>query len=224
VALAERLNDILTGLPRGWQRARVEVTLEEPEDADRAALILAPATPGRSGATFRLYVHSGTQRLAPTPEMVRRVLARLDAEGIRARITLAEHEEAPARALETDAAPVGDRDGPALAAQWDALAARIPADWSAVYAEVELDSTDFLERGALLLAPVNPARYGGPATFRFRAARDRGYGVAAGMARRCLERLDEERITGRVRILRVLSDTHLAASQGPVWLIGGRSV
>ncbi|HEX2044735.1 MAG TPA: hypothetical protein VHF23_03800, partial [Gaiellaceae bacterium] len=146
-------------------------------------------------------------------------------EGIRARIRLAEHEApAPAPPRETEAAPRTDGDGQALAAQWDALTARLPPDWSAVYAEVELDSTDFLERGALLLAPVNPARYGGPAGFRFRAASDRGYGVAAGMARRCLERLDEERITGRVRILRVLSDTDLAASQGPVWLIGGRSV
>jgi hypothetical protein len=226
VALAERLTDILAGLPRDWQRARVDVTLEEPEDADRAALILAPATPGRSDATFRLYVHHGTQQIAPTPEIVRRVLGRLDDEGIRGRIRLADHEAAPAAAApgEREATPVAAADGQALAAQWDALTARLPADWSAVYAEVELDSTDFLERGALLLAPVNPARYGGPAGFRFRAASDRGYGVAAGMARRCLERLDEERITGRVRILRVLSDTHLAASQGAVWLIGGRSV
>jgi hypothetical protein len=44
------------------------------------------------------------------------------------------------------------------------------------------------------------------------------------MARRCLERLDEESITGRLRLLRVLSDTHHAATQGPVWLVGRRSV
>jgi hypothetical protein len=44
------------------------------------------------------------------------------------------------------------------------------------------------------------------------------------MARRCLERLDEQSITGRLRPLRVLSDTHLAATQGPVWYVGGRSV
>jgi hypothetical protein len=220
VALAERFNDVLAGLPRGWERARIDITVEEPEEADRAAIVLAPATPGRSGSTFHLHFASGTQRLAATPEMVRRVLQRLDTEGIRARIRLVGHEGAPALA----AAPVVDGADRALASQWDALVARLPPDWSDLYAEVQLDSTDFLERGALLLAPVNPARYGGPAGFRFRAATRRGYGVAAGMARRCLERLDEEGITGRLRPLRVLSDTHHAATQGPVWVVGGRSV
>ena len=220
MALAERLNEILAGLPRGWERARVDVTVEEPEDADRAAIVLAPATPGRSRSTFHLHVAGGTQRLAATPEMVRRVLQRLDAEGIRARIRLVGHENGPA----AGAAPAVREPGRGLAAQWDALAARLPSDWSDLYAELQLDSTDFLERGALLLAPVNPARYGGPTGFRFRAASHRGYGVAAGMARRCLERLDEEGITGRLRLLRVLSDTHHAATQGPVWRIGDRSV
>lgn len=217
MALAERFNDTLAGLPRGWQRARIDVTVEEPEEADRAAVVLAPATPGRSGATFHLHVTSGTQRLAATPEMVRRVLGRLDTEGIRARTRLVAHEGAPPAA----AAEPLER---ALAAQWDAILGRLPPDWSDLYAEVELHSTDFLERGALLLAPVNPARYGGPAGFRFRAASRNGYGVAAGMARRSLERLDEEGITGRVRALRVLSDSHHAATQGPVWLVGGKSV
>jgi alcohol dehydrogenase class IV len=34
----------------------------------------------------------------------------------------------------------------------------------------------------------------------------------------------EAGITGRVRILQVLSDTHHVATQGPVWRIGGRAV
>ena len=44
------------------------------------------------------------------------------------------------------------------------------------------------------------------------------------MAARCLERCDEEGITGELEILRVLSDTHPVGTQGPVWLVGGRSV
>ena len=151
--------------------------------------------------------------------MVTRVLARLDEEGIRARLALAAHEERPPAAR-----AAGPERAPALAVRWDELLERLPADWSDLSAELELDSTDFLERGALLLAPVNPSRYGGPASFRFRCASGKGYGVSAGMARRCLERLDEEGMTGRLRALRVLSDTHLAGTQGPVWLIGGRSV
>lgn len=221
MALAERAGEILRGLPRGWERARLDVTIEEPGDVDRAAVILAPATPGRIGAMFCFYVGSGTEADAPTPEMVRRVLARLDDEGIRGRITLVAHEERSAKAPEP--AAVLGRAIP-FRGQWEALLERLPPDWSDLYAEVELDSTDFLERGALLLAPVNPAHYGGARTLRFRCASRKGYGVAAGMAGRCLERLDEERITGRVRALRVLSETHLAGTQGPVWLLGGRSV
>jgi hypothetical protein len=213
---------MLRGLPRGWTLGHVDLTLEEPEEADRAALILAPATPGRTGSSFHFYVHGGAEGLTPTPEIVRRVLGRLDDEGIRGRLKLVSHE----------AAPIGppaqrrerERRRHTLAAQWDELLQRLPSDWSDLYAEIELDSSDFLDRGALLLAPVNPARFGGPLTFRFRCARVRGYGVAPEMARRCLERLDAERITGTVRALRVLSETQHVATQGPVWYVGGKSV
>jgi hypothetical protein len=220
MALADRVEEMLRGLPRDWERARIELNVEEEAEADRAALILAPATPGRSGTTFTLYVHGGARRLAPTPELVRRVVARLDTEGIRARVRLAGHEDAP----EAPAPPEVSRADGSLAGSWDALVRSMPADWSDLYAEVELDSTDYVERGALLLAPVNPARYGGATTFRFRAASRKGYGVSAGMARRSLERLDEEAITGRLRALRVLSDTSSAFTQGPVWRVDGRSV
>jgi hypothetical protein len=89
---------------------------------------------------------------------------------------------------------------------------------------VRFDSTDYVERGALLLSPVNPSRYGGKPGFRFRTARRFGYGVSPGMARRSLERLDAEDIRGSVRILRALSDTRPAQTQGPVWYLGGRAV
>ena len=44
------------------------------------------------------------------------------------------------------------------------------------------------------------------------------------MARRALERLDDEGLGGRVRVLRVLSDTNPVSTQGPVWRVDGRSV
>ena len=221
MALADRVDEIVRGLPRGWERARLELTVEEPEDADRASLVLAPATPGRSGSAFTLYVHDGASGLSPTAGLVKRVVARLDEAGIRGRVRLAGHEQAAAK--EAPAAP--KREAPtALADAWDGLLSRLPPDWSDLYAEVELDSTDHLERGALLLAPVNPARYGGPSSFRFRSASSKGYGVAPGMARRTLERLDEEGLRGRVRVLRVLSDTNAVSTQGPVWRVDGRSV
>ena len=213
---------MLRGLPRGWTLAHVDLTLEEPEEADRAALILAPATPGRSGGSFHFYVHGGAEGLAPSPEIVRRVLGRLDNEGIRARLKLVSQEAAPSGSPAQH--PERERRRHNLAAQWNELLQRLPPDWSDLYAEIELDSSDFLDRGALLLAPVNPARFGGPLTFRFRCARVRGYGVAPEMAHRCLERLDAERVTGTVRALRVLSETQHVATQGPVWYVGGKSV
>jgi hypothetical protein len=41
MALADRVDEIVRGLPRSWERARLELTVEEPEDADRASLLLA---------------------------------------------------------------------------------------------------------------------------------------------------------------------------------------
>jgi len=109
-------------------------------------------------------------------------------------------------------------------ASWDAAVAVLPPDWSDLYCEVELTSTDYLERAALLMAPANPARYGGKPGFRFRCSRVFGYGVDDAMARRCLARLDEGGIRGTFQILRALSDTHPVQTQGPVWYVGGRSV
>jgi hypothetical protein len=209
VTLAEQWREIEAALPEDWGSARLELTVAEDEHADEAALMLAPFTPGRTGSTFRL-----TVQRAAHPE---RVLRRLDATGVRGRLDLLGAEEPMFRAEPLE------RSRP-LAEQWDELASRLPPDWSDVYAEVELDSSDFLQRGALLLSPVNPARYGGPTTLRFRVARSVGYGVAPSMARRSLERLDAERITGRLRFLRVLSATSHVATQGPVWRVAGRSV
>jgi len=218
VALAERATEILDGLPRDWKHARLELRVEEPEDLGRAGLMLAPATPGRSADGYTLDVYNGPAPVGASPELVRRVLARLDREGIRGRLVLVGSDETASTTpppVETDAS---------LAAAWDELLATFPPDWSHCYAEVVLDSSDYIERAALLMAPANPARGGELTALRFRVARTLGYGVSAGMARRCLERLDAEGITGTLKVLRVVSDDHPAATQGPVWRIAGRSV
>jgi hypothetical protein len=221
VKLAEQWPYVEEELPAGWSVARVTLVFEDEEQARRAALILGPLAPGRTGRTFRLTVYAAGAQPA-TRDRLRRVLSRLDEQGLEGRLELVSAEAAPA-----EEAPRRPSRRLPLATAWDALLARLPADWSDLYAEVELDSTDFLERGALLLAPTNPARYGARTGLRFRAARRAGYGVAVEMARRCLERLDSEGITGTLRAIRVLSDTEVPAStpsQGPVFRIGGRSV
>jgi hypothetical protein len=214
VTLGEQWREIAGRLPADSGAARVTLWMAEDERADQAALILAPLTPGRTRSRFRFRVRPGFN-----PE---RIFRRLDEAGIRGRLDLVEAEAAPAPTVRAVRAPA--EPTPPFLEQWDELVGRLPPDWSDVYAEVELDSSDFLQRGALLLAPVNPARYGGQTTLRFRCARVSGYGAAESMTRRSLERLDEESITGRVRILRVLSSTAHVATQGPVWRVGGRSV
>jgi hypothetical protein len=211
--LVDQFNELEHRLPDNWAEARLLLTIDDDARCDRAAALLGPATPGRLGKR----IHFGVARRAAGlgPEAIRRLLRRLDEEGVAGELQLIAAEEAP------------EQERPrreTLRAQWERALAALPSDWSDLYAQVRLDSTDYVERAALLLAPLNPARYGGPTTLRFRVARRFGYGAAPQMVARCLERCDAEGITGEVEILHALSDTYPVATQGPVWLVGGRSV
>ena len=221
MALAEHFAELVDGLPRGWKRARLDVTVEDPRFGDKAALVLASAMPGRSSNTFHIPLRGAAEDGGASPGIVERVLRRLEDEGVRARLRIASFE-GPERAPEAERANT-DRRLP-LAKQWDRLEAKLPGDWSDLLAEVELDSTDFVDLGALRLGPVNPYLVDDVSTFRFRVARRFGYGAAPEMTRRSLERLDEEGISGRFRIVGVLSDTRPVATQGPLWRVGGRAM
>lgn len=211
--LVEQWREIGAGLPEDWHSVELSLMVAEDERADRAALILASLTPGRTGNWFRFAVRRDQDPV--------RALRRLDDEDIRGLLDAVSTQSQPPASMR---GPVREERVHPLAAQWDELSGGLPPDWSDIYGEVELSSSDFLQRGALLLSPVNPAHYGGPTTLRFRVARASGYGAAPTMARRCLERLDEEHITGALRFLRVLSATSHVATQGPVWREAGRSV
>jgi hypothetical protein len=218
VDLGQRLQGILDGLPDDWAEARLVLTVADPADADRAALMLASLGPGRTGSAFRLTVtRSGLE--GASAEAVSRVLERLDENGIDARLTLpgtAAFRVAP-RASEPAFVALGER--------WDALLADLPPDWSDLYLEVELGSSDEIERAALLMAPANPFLVEGVRPcLRFRTARHTGYGVAPAMARRVLARLDEEQILGTLHLLRLQSETSHVLTQGPVWRDAGRAV
>jgi hypothetical protein len=198
-------------LPPDWTDVRLALNVRE-RDLDRAASLLGGANPLRRGNSLLLFVsRSG----GFGPEALRRALLRLDRQGIAGTPEIAgvtETEGTPKAVAET------------LTPQWDALLATLPPDWSDMLAELALRSSDHLERAALLIAPVNPTRPGKALELQFRVARRFGYGVSAQMARRCLERLDEEGIRGDVSVLRLLSDTDGVATQGPVWRVGGRAV
>jgi hypothetical protein len=213
MALVEQWQEIERGLPEGWGDARLRLHVDDDGDCDRAAALLGPANPGRRGKVISFF--AARRGAGISPDRIRGLLQRLDREGIDARLELAG----------SDAAPVEQELARStFVASWEAELAALPEDWTDLYAEVELASSDYLERAALLLAPVNPARYGGKPGFRFRVARRFGYGASAEMARRCLERLDGEEIRGAARVLWALSDTRPVQTQGPVWYSGGRSV
>jgi hypothetical protein len=213
VGLAETWWKIERSLPEDWKEAHLRLRLDDDTYAERAAALLGPANPVRSGDAITLYTARHGSGVAP--KAVARLLTLLDEEGVRAELELASlaHGETPSADEERW-----------LVDSWDELVAGLPEDWSDLYAEIDLDSSDYLDPGALALAPLNPARFSEVTGFRFRCARRVGYGASPEMVRRCLERLDERGITGEVLALRSLSDTKTVSTQGPVWYVGGRSV
>ena len=213
MGVAEQWNTIENGLDPKWRDARLDLIVDDSAQLGRAAALLGPASPGRLGGAIRFTATRGGRGVGP--EAVRRMLKRLDDEGVAATLKLVSSDEAAPE-------PVISRAS--LAAEWDAALAVLPSDWSDLLCELELTSSDHVEHAALLLAPVNPIQGTGRPGFRFRCAHSFGYGASNGMVRRCLARLDEERIPGEVRVLRALSDTHPVGTQGPVWRIGERAV
>jgi hypothetical protein len=215
VRLAAQWAEIRAGLPPDFGEVRLRLKVRDEQRAVRAAALLAPLLAGRNGTEISFVC---SDRAGPqSEEIVRRLLDRLDREGIWGELEVVSRTDAPVREeAEAAAAPT------LLARQWEEALAVLPPDWSDVYAEVELTSSDHLAPAALQMSPLNPVRDRERLAFRFRCSRSFGYGAAEPMVRRSLERLDAERLPGRVRILRALSDTHPVQTQGPVWYVGGQ--
>jgi hypothetical protein len=205
-------------LPDGWEEARLEFTVEDAATSATAAQVLAPLGPGRVGNDLRFHVcRSGVSGR----ESVRNLLSRLDRRRIWGELVLVDSRvaEAPDFVALSHKAPGRVH----LADAWDQALGKLAPDWSDLLCELELDSTDYLPRAALLGAPLNPTREPGRVALRFRVSR-RGYGASAAMTRRCFDRMDGEEITGRLAVLNALSETDYVATQGPVWRIAGRAV
>ncbi len=211
--LVEQWNAIESGLDPRWSDLRLTLRITDEKALERAAALLAPAGPGLSGGTIRFYVTRSGAGIGP--EAARRLLARIDAEGIAGELTLVSSSEAEAPAQLTR---------PTLVAEWQAALEVLPSDWSDLVAELELDSSADIERAAVLCAPLNPIQGTGRPGFRFRCASERGYGASVGMVGRCLARLDEAGIGGHLRLTRVLSDVHPVGTQGATFLVGRRPV
>ncbi|MBA3561275.1 MAG: hypothetical protein H0W35_00945 [Actinobacteria bacterium] len=198
-----------------WDEARFLFSVEDPGSIGDAAAVLAPLGPGRAGGELRFQI----RREGGGPDKVRNLVGRLDRKRIWGTLTLVESRAEPraATAVESEKA-LG------LVESWDEALSHLPPGWRDLLCELELDSTDYLPRAALLGAPLNPTRNPEQIALRFRVTSGVGYGTSPGMARRCLERIAGDGITGRASVLNVLSDTGNEATLGPVWRIAGQSV
>jgi hypothetical protein len=212
VPLAERWNAVERGLDPRWTEVTLSLTINGDAARSRAAALLGPAGPGVGSKDIRFDV--STQGAGIGPEAARRLLRKIDEEGIVGRLELVEV---------LGVRPVAEAPPTSLAAEWQEALAMLPSDWSDLVAELELHSSADIDRAAVLCAPTNPMQLpAGKPGFRFRCANQRGYGASAGMVRRCLTRLDEAGIKGHVRITRVLSDVHPVGTQGATFSVGRR--
>jgi hypothetical protein len=216
VPLAERWNAVERGLDPRWTGVTLSLTINDDASRSRAAALLGPAGPGLGGREIRFDV--STQGAGIGPEAARRLLRRIDEEGIAGRLELVDV---------LGLRPEPEQPAHSLAAEWQAGLEVLPSDWSDLVAELELSSSADIDRAAVLCAPINPIQLNpmqspGRPGFRFRCASRRGYGAYAGMVGRCLTRLDEAGITGHIRITRALSDVQPVGTQGATFVVGRR--
>jgi hypothetical protein len=202
-------------LPADWESVALRLRTEQPQELPEAARILGPMNVGVVGDELALTVRRAGG--AAGPEAARRLFGRLDEARIWSLLEPRNVAEPPPSLGEPDAEPPAS-----VAASWDAALAELPDGWSDLLCRLELASSAYLPRAALLCAPLNPTREPGHVAFLFRCARTKGYGVSPAMARRCFEHLDDEGIGGDVTIVRSLSDTENVATQGAVWYVGGK--
>src|SRR5262249_30628803 len=106
-------------LPPGWKEALLSVLMHGENYARRAAALLGPANPVRSGLRVSLY--TAQQGVGIGPKGVARLLSRLDDEGLSGNLEVVSVVEGDA----ADAAGAGW-----LVDAWDTAVAGLPEDWS----------------------------------------------------------------------------------------------
>jgi hypothetical protein len=212
--LADQLQTLGSELPEAWQTLELDLRLEQLDEVDEAARLLGPAQPYRPEPTV-LRFRAARDGTAPSTDGIQRLLRRIDARRIHGQLSLATvvGRSAPAPPVEQS-----------LVAAWEAAEHTLPSDWSHALGELELRSTDYVERASLLCVPMNLRRVEDTTRLRFRVASSFGYGASREMVRRCLARCDADRIRGTVRILHAVSDADSVGTQGPVWLLSGTTV
>ena len=220
----DRWREIESQLDDDWDEVSLSFVVDDAEKTGDAAAVLGPLGAGRRGRELRFQV----ARSGAAPDRLRNLLQRLDRKRVWGQLTLVDARVKPrpeptaADALEPDEAAATR----SLAEAWDFVLAKLPPDWRDLLVELDVPSTDYLTQGALVGAPLNPARVPGEIALRFRVSRRGagGYGAPPGIVRRCLERMDAVGVTGRLRVVHALSETDNVSTQGPVWRLAGRAV
>ena len=218
--LVDQWSAIEDGLPVTWEDVRLTLTTEQQVDLPRAAQVLGSINAGKVGSALVFHVLRAGG--AQGPQAAKRLFARLDGDRVWCRLEQSQVLVSPT--LDDDPAAAARTDSLGVAASWDAALSPLPSDWTDLLCELEIVSSTLLDRTALLCAPLNPSRDGSRLAFTFRCSGRSGFGASRSMARRCFERLDDDGITGVTRVLRVLSDTDNVGTQGPVWLVGGKTL
>ena len=125
-----------------WDEARFSFTVEDASAIGDAAAVLAPLSPGRSGSQLRFQV----PRRGGGPDKLRNLLVRLDRKRVWGTLAVV-----GSRAAAPVAAQEQQRDeSVSLVESWDGALAKLPPGWRDLLCELELDSTDYLPRAALL--------------------------------------------------------------------------
>ena len=218
--LVDQWHAIEAELPEGWEEVRLTLTTEQPGDLPRAAQVLGPINAGKVGSTLVFDV-----RRAAGPQgaqTVTRLFGRLDDE--RTWCTIAQSEVRVATAPDVGRRPCCSAreavGGGELGHGAGAVALRL--DRPSLRARDRVEHAARPDGAPLRAAQSVPL--GSRLVFTFRCSGRSGYGASRSMARRCFERLDHDGIPGTTRVLRVLSDTDNVDTQGPVWLVGGKTL
>ncbi|MSO95001.1 MAG: hypothetical protein EXQ81_04300 [Thermoleophilia bacterium] len=218
--LVDQWRTMADGFPTDWEQARLTLTPDQPGDLARVGQVLGSINAGKVGASLVFEVESSAG--PQSQQTALRLFGLLDRDRIWCHLEQSNVRTRVATAPE-DAGNASRQTG-SVAGSWDAALAPLPSDWTDLLCELAIDSSTLLDRTALLCAPLNPTRSGSRLVFTFRCSGRSGYGASPSMARRCFERLDDEGIVGAACVLRVLSDTDNVDTQGPVWLVGGKTL
>jgi hypothetical protein len=207
--LVDQWKTLGSELPESWSSALLELRLEQRSEAELASRLLGPAQPYRPepGVLRFRVARDGT---APSTDGIQRLLRRIDSERVHGKLTLV---GSSSREVAPELVEVS------LVAAWEAAEQSLPTDWSHAFCEIEVRSTDYIDRTSLDCVPMNLRRVGDTNRLRFRAARTAGYGAAPAMIRRCFERCDTDGIKGTVRVLNAMSSADPVSTQGPVWIM-----